>query len=162
MKLSLYEMSQEWENVFEMLLDPEIPEKAVYDTIEMIEADMDTKADRYAQIIKSMDGDAAQIDAEIKRLQERKASIQKRRDWMKQCLYDSMKATGRTKFKTALFSFNIQKNGGAKPVDLTDVVPSEWLKPGDPDTKRIREYLEAGNELPFAVLGDRGESLRIR
>ena len=40
MKLSLYEMSQEWENVFEMLLDPEIPEEAVFDTIEMIEADM--------------------------------------------------------------------------------------------------------------------------
>ena len=37
--LSLYEMSQEWENVFEMLLDPEIPEEAVFDTIEMIEAD---------------------------------------------------------------------------------------------------------------------------
>lgn len=162
MQLSLYEMSQEWENVFEMLLDPEIPEEAVYDTIEMIEADMDTKADRYAQIIKSMDGDAAQIDAEIKRLQERKASIQKRRDWMKQGLYDSMKATGRTKFKTALFSFNIQKNGGAKPVDFLDTVPAAWLKPGDPDTKRIREYLEAGNKLPFAVLGDRGESLRIR
>ena len=59
MKLSLYEMSQEWENVFEMLLDPEIPEEAVFDTIEMIEADMDIKADGYAKIIKSMDGDAA-------------------------------------------------------------------------------------------------------
>lgn len=53
MKLSLYEMSQEWENVFE------IPEEAVFDTIEMIEADMDIKADGYAKIIKSMDGDAA-------------------------------------------------------------------------------------------------------
>ena len=65
-------------------------------------------------------------------------------------------------FRSALFSFNIQKNGGAKPVDFLDTVPADWLKPGDPDTKRIREYLEAGNELPFAVLGDLGESLRIR
>lgn len=31
--LSLYEMSQEWENVFEMLLDPDIPEEAVFDTM---------------------------------------------------------------------------------------------------------------------------------
>lgn len=45
--------------MFEMLLDPEIPEEAVFDTIEMIEADMDIKADGYAKIIKSMDGDAA-------------------------------------------------------------------------------------------------------
>lgn len=160
--ISLYEMSKEWENVFEMLLDPDVPEEAIFDTIEMIEADMDTKADGYAKIIKSMDGDTAQIDAEIKRLQNRKTSISNRQKALKQRLYDTMKATGRTKFKTPLFSFAIQQNGGARHVDLTDVVPAEWLKPGDPDTKRIREYLEAGHELPFAILADRGESLRIR
>lgn len=162
MKLSLYEMSQEWENVFEMLLDPEIPEEAVFNTIEMIEADMDIKADGYAKIIKSMDGDAAQIDAEIKRLQDRKTSVKNRQAALKQRLFDTMKATGRTNFKTALFSFNIQKNGGVKPVELQGDVPAAWLKPGAPDTTKIREYLEAGNSLPFATLGDRGESLRIR
>lgn len=159
---SLYNMTEEWKAVFDMLLDPEIPEEAIFDTIEMIEADMDTKSDSYAKIIKSMDGDAAQIDAEINRLQDRKTSINKRKEWMKQQLFDTMKATGRTKFKTALFSYNIQKNGGAVPVKLTAPVPAEWLKPGDPDTKKIREYLESGNELGFAVLGERGESLRIR
>ena len=107
-----------------MLLDPEIPEEAVFDTIEMIEADMDTKADSYAKIIKSMDGDTAQIDTEIKRLQERKTSINNRQKALKQRLFDTMKATGRTKFKTALFSFNIQKNGGAQPVELLDEVPA--------------------------------------
>lgn len=77
-------------------------------------------------------------------------------------LTDAMQETGRTKFKTPLFTFSIQKNGGARPVDLVGEVPAQWLRPGDPDTKKIREWLEAGNELPFAVLGERGESLRIR
>ena len=122
MNLSLYEMKQEWEAVFEKLLDPEIPEDAIFDTIEMIEADMDTKADSY----------------------------------------DTMKATGRTKFKTALFSFAIQKNGGAQPVKLLDDVPEAWRKPGLPDMAKIREYLADGNDLPFAALEERGESLRIR
>lgn len=160
--ITLYEMSQEWQNVFEMLLDPEIPEDAVFDTIEMIEADMDTKADSYAKIIKSMDGDTAQIDTEVKRLQERKLSISNRQKALKQRLFDTMKATGRTKFKTALFSFSIQKNGGKAPVDITAEVPAEWLKPGDPDKDKIRAYLESGHDLPFAVLMERGESLRIR
>ena len=162
MSLSLYQMSQEWEDVFDKLLDPEIPEEAVFDTIEMIEADMDTKADGYAKIIKSMDGDTAQIDAEIKRLQERKTAIKNRQDALKQRLFDTMKTTGRTNFKTALFSFNIQKNGGVKPVELQGEVPAAWLKPGTPETAKIREDLEAGNELPFATLGERGEGLRIR
>ena len=28
--ITLYEMSKEWQNVFEMLLDPAIPEEAVF------------------------------------------------------------------------------------------------------------------------------------
>lgn len=160
--MTLYEMTQDWKTVFDMLSDPEIPEEAIFDTIQGIEATMDEKADSYGKIICNLDGDAALLDGEIKRLQERKASLLKRRDWMKQQLTDAMQETGRTKFKTPLFTFSIQKNGGARPVDLVGEVPAQWLRPGDPDTKRIREWLEAGNELPFAVLGDRGESLRIR
>lgn len=161
---NLYEMTREWAQVFDMLLDPEIPEDAIYDTIEMIEIDMDEKADNYAKIIKSMDGDMAKIDAEIKRLQERKASISGRKDWLKSQLENMMRTTGRMKFKTALFSFNIQKNGGLAPLILNPdkPVPNEWLKPAEPDNGKIREYLQSGGSLPFASLGERGESLRIR
>lgn len=164
MSLSMYQMTEEWQNVFEMLSDPDIPEEAVMDTIEMIEADMDIKADSYAKIIKTMDGSISTIDAEIKRLQDRKASMNNRKNWLKSGLEQMMRMTGRMKFKTALFSFNIQKNGGVVPVVFNPEarVPAEWLKPGDPDTGKIRKFLESGGELPFATLGERGESLRIR
>lgn len=162
---SLYNMTAEWESVFNMLLDPEIPEDAVFDTIEMIEADMDEKADNYAKIIKRMDGDEKIISDEIKRLKERAAAIANRKDSMKSNLENMMRTTGRTKFKTALFSFGIQKNGGVAPLVFltpTNEIPAEWLKPGEPDTAKIREALESGKGCPFAVLGERGESLRIR
>lgn len=160
--MTLYEMNQSWQEVFELLLDPEVPEEAVYDSIEGIEAGMNEKADSYAKIIFNMEADAGEIDQEIKRLQERKRMLLKRRDWLKQMLFDVMKDTGREKFKTALFSFSIQKNGGARPVSLVGEVPADWLKPGEPDTQKIRKWLESGGDLPFAVLGERGESLRIR
>lgn len=161
---NIYELTTEWQNVFEMLLDPEIPEDAVFDTIEMIEVDMDTKADNYAKLIKSMDGDVGAIDQEIKRLQERKATISNRKNQLKVNLEDMMRATGRMKFKTALFSFGIQKNGGVLPLMFApDIpVPAEYLKPGDPDTAKIRQALENGEALSFAAFGERGESLRIR
>ena len=161
---SLYELSTEWQTVYDMLLDPEIPEDAIFDTIEMIEIAMDDKADVYAKIIRSMDGTTGAIDAEIKRLQERKASIANRKERLKQGLEHMMRLTGRTKFKTALFSFNIQKNGGVQPLVMNqDVpVPDEWLAPGLPDTGKIRAFLQSGGTLPFATLGERGESLRIR
>ncbi len=160
--ISMYQMEREWQEVFKLLLDPEVPEEAVFDTLEMIEADMDTKADRYAMVMREMDGDVAAIEGEIKRLQDRKTFITNRKKALKKRLYDTMKATGRTKFKTALFSFSIQKNGGTQPVKLLGEVPEAWRKPGDPDMAKIREYLANGNDLPFAALEERGESLMIR
>lgn len=162
--MNLYELTADWEQVFSMLEDPDIPEEVILDSIEGIEAVMDIKAESMAKILKAMDGEISAIDTEIKRLQERKASKKARQSWFKSALETMMRTTGRLKFKTSLFSFNIQKNGGSAPVVFTPGmdIPSEWLKPGDPDTVRIRKHLEAGIELPFATLGERGESLRIR
>lgn len=162
--LSLYQMSREWEQVFEMLCDPDIPEEAIFDTIAMIEADMDVKAEAYAKLIRCMDADTTAISTEVDRLNQRKRSIVSRMKSLKRNLEDMMRTTGRRKFKTPLFSFSIQKNGGACPVEFAPdaEIPAEWRKPGEPDTARIRQYLEQGNLLPFAQLGERGESLRIR
>lgn len=161
---NLYELTADWEQVFSLLEDPEIPEDAVWDSIEGIEAVMDIKAESMAKILKTMDGEIDMIDAEIKRLQERKDAKKNRRAWLKGALENMMRTTGRLKFKTALFSFGIQKNGGKVPLVFTPGydIPPEWLKPGAPDTERIRKHLEAGIDLPFAKLGERGESLRIR
>lgn len=82
---------------------------------------------------------------------------------LKQHLYESMKATGKTKFKTDLFSFGIQKNGGLQPMEIfPDVaIPDEYCRK-EPDNTKIRDALKAGKELPFAVLKERGDHLVIR
>lgn len=162
--MNLYQLTQDWESIYQMLDDPDIPEDAIMDSIEGIEGVMDLKIESMAQIMKSIGGEVSVIDAEIKRLQDLKASKEGRHNWLKQSIMDMMRATGRPKIKTTLFSFGIQKNGGSLPVILTPGcdVPPEWLKPGDPDTARIRKHLEAGHELGFATLGERGEHLRIR
>ena len=162
--MNLYELSADWESVYQMLDDPDIPEDAIMDSLEGIEMIMEDKADSIAKILKAMNGDIDATDAEIKRLQGRNTARKNRATWLKKSLEDMMRTTGKTKFKTALFSFGIQKNGGKPPVEFVPGrnVPAEWLKPGDPDTARIREHLEAGNTLDFATLGVRGESLRIR
>lgn len=162
--MNLYDLSRDWESVYQMLDDPDIPEDAIMDSLEGIEAVMEDKADSIAKILKSMDGDITATDAEIKRLQERNATRNARKTWLKGALENMMRTTGKTKFKTALFSYGIQKNGGALPVVFTQGmdVPPEWLKPGDPDTARIRKHLESGVHLHFATLGERGEHLRIR
>ena len=77
-----------------------------------------------------------------------------------------MREMGKTKFKTALFSFNIQKNGGLEPLVITgtlDDIPGKYLipQPPKPDGDKIRALL-AEKQVDWAHLEPRGESLRIR
>lgn len=160
---SLFKLSADYATVLNMLMDPDVDDQVVLDTCEAIEADMETKADNYAYIFKIIDADVAAIDAEVARLSARKRALENRKKSLKALLEMAMRATGNVKFKTALHSFAIQKNGGKKPLDLIAEVPEEYLT-YEPkvNTELIREELEAGAELPFAVLRERGESLRIR
>lgn len=160
--MNLYEMTAEWRQVYEMLSDPEVPEEAVFDTLEMIEADMDLKAEGCAKLIRTLEGDVAQMDYELKRLSGRKFTTCRYIQRLKDRLQEAMEATGRAKITTPLFTLTVAKNGGRAPVVWTDDVPERWRKPGEPDTGRIREALENGEKLPFAALGERGKHLIIK
>lgn len=163
MSNSLFKLSADYATVLGMLDDPDIDDQVIIDTCESIEADMETKADNYAYVFSAIDGDVTVIDAEISRLSARKKSLMSRKESLKGLLEMAMRATGNLKFKTALHSFAIQKNGGKKPLDIISDVPEQYmmLEP-KVNTQLIREELEAGTELPFAVLRERGESVRIR
>ena len=114
-------------------------------------------------IIRELTAEAEKFETEKNRLSARQAVYENRVKMLKESLFKSMKATGKTKFKTDLFSFGIQKNGGEQPMEfIPDVpVPEEYCRL-EPDNKKIRAALKDGACLPFATLKERGEHLRIR
>ena len=128
---------------------------------------IEEKADGYAKILQYIYGDISTVDNEIKRLTKIKKMLENRSKDLKEHLKQCMEVTGKTKFKTALYSFSIQKNGSVNPLKIdADVkdIPQEYLipQPPKPDTNAIRKALEEGEVLPFAHLEERGTSLRIR
>lgn len=162
MKMSnLYELTNNYESVLNMLYDEDIDEQMVLDTLESIEGEIEDKADGYAKIIKELLGDAEKIKAEKLRLEARQKTFENRARLLKDNLQKTMTQLGKTKFKTELFSFGIQKNGGKQAITIDGDVPEEYQKL-ETDTEKIRSALEEGKELPFAHLEPRGESLRIR
>ncbi len=161
---TLYEITGDYLRLLEMLEEEEnIDPQAFKDTLEGIEGEFEIKADGYARVLKELNAEADKYNAEIQHMAARRDSINNRGKMLKQHLYDSMKATGKLKFKTDLFSFGIQKNGGLQPMEiLPDVtIPDEYCRK-EPDNAKIREALKNGAELPFAVLKERGEHLSIR
>lgn len=160
----LYELTGEFLQLMNMLEDAdELVEQVIKDTLEGIEGEIEIKADGYARIIRELDAEANKYEEEAKRLQSRGDALHNRSRILKDHLYNSMKLTGKTKFKTGLFSFGIQKNGGLQPMEIVpDVeVPDEYLEK-KPDNTKIRQALKEGKTLPFVILKERGDHLVIR
>ena len=163
---TMYELTADYKTVLEMMYDTEIDPQAITDTLESITAEIEIKAENTAIIINELTAEAAKIKAEEQRLNTRRKVYESRIANLKQGLFDAMKLTGKTKFKTDLFSFNITKNGGKIPV-IVDVDCSEL--PDDlvtitekPNLDAIAAYLESNPESKYAHFGERGESLRIK
>ena len=164
--MTLYELTEDYMNLLELAEDPDIDEQAFTDTLEGIEGALEDKAEGYAKVIRTLEGDAAACDAESKRLRNKKQTIENNIRRMKAALQYSMQATGKTKFKTALFSFGIQKNPAAVVIDegYIENIPDRFLIPQDPqiDKKAIKEALKAGEDLEGIAHLEQTESLRIR
>ena len=163
---TMYELTSDFLEVLELASNPEIDPDAIADTLEAINLEIEIKAENTAKVIKELDGMAAALKAEEQRLNARRKSIENNVERIKTGLYEAMKATGKTKFKTALFSFAIAKNGGKMPVvvdvDTVDLPDDLVTITEKPNIDAIREYLEQNPDSPLAHFGERGESLRIK
>lgn len=166
MNTSLYELTEQYQILLDMMYDSEVDEQTLQDTIEAIWGEIEEKADGYAKIIFSMKADIEILRAEEQRLTARRKGLEARSKYLKDVLEANMRQIGKTKFKTALFSFNIQKNGGLQPLvidGLIEDIPGRFLIPQDPvpNNDAIRKLLEE-KQVEWAHLEPRGESLRIR
>ena len=162
----LYEISEELMTLEDMLYDDTVDQETVQDTLEMINMDFEDKADNYAKIIRTMDASIKALKDEEQRLSGRRKALEERQKWLKDTLEANMRYTGKMKFKTPLFSFSIQKNGGLEPLVITgelEDIPGRYLsqQPPIPDNMKIRKLLEE-QPVEWAHLEPRGESLRIR
>lgn len=159
---TLYELKSEYIQLREMAGDPDISPEALRDTMEAINGELEDKADGYAKVIRELEAEEAGLDTEIKRLQARKSAVSGNKGRIKDALESAMRETGKLKFKTALFSFGIQKNPPSVAI-LSENIPLDYLVVPDPqpDKKRILAELKAGALFDWAEL-KQTEALRIR
>lgn len=163
---NLYEITQDYMTILAMMEDPELDPQTLADTMEAVEGELEVKAENYAKVIRNLEADVAGIKAEIDRLSERKKTIENNIKRMKEALQFSMETTGKTKFKTELFSFGIRKNAPAVVIDADELVkvPLKYLVAQEPkiDKVKIKEDLKAGVNLDGVAHLESGSSLSIR
>ena len=162
--MTLYELTGVWQQVLSMMEDPDVPEKAGRDTLEGIGGEIEEKADAYAKIMRQLQAEADAIEKEMERLNDRRDMLISRVVRMKEALMESMRATGKTKFKTTLFSFGIRKASQKRLViDHEETVPDKyWVQPPKViDRKMLKEDLTHG-DMPGVAHLEQSEYLSIR
>lgn len=158
----LYEIVGEFKELLEMASEENMDQKLISDTLEGVEFEFEEKADSYAKVVKMLEGDVEAIDKEIKRLTEKKNTIKNNISGIKKNLENAMLVTGKTKFKTLLFGYNIQKNPASVSIDDETLIPKDFWIDQEPklDKKSLAAFLKE-NEVSWAHL-TQTESLRIR
>ena len=164
--MTIYEITNDYLQLMQMMEDSELDPQTLADTMEGIEGELEDKADNYARVMKNMEADLNGIKAEIERLSTRKKTIENNIKRMKEALQFSMETTGKTKFKTELFSFGIRKNAPAVVMDepYIENVPERFLKYSDPTINRtaIKEAIQNGEDLEGLAHLEQSKSLTIK
>lgn len=164
--MNIYELTADFLRLQEMIEDPDVESDEIQALMDELNDQIEKKADGYAKVIRNLEGSLAAVKTEQQKLTEKKNLLETGIKRLKEDLQAAMTATGKRKFKTDLFSFNIQKNGGADPVIVdvdTDELPDDLVIVSEkPDLKAIAAYIKETGDITFAHFGERGESLRIK
>lgn len=160
--MKLYEITGEILELLTMAEDLELDQKMIQDTMEGLDFEFEEKAESIAKVIKTLEMNIAGLDTEIQRMTKKKETIKNNISCLKRSLEGAMIATGKRKFKTALFGFSIQKNPPSLNVLDESKVPAEFWIEQQPklDKKAALAYVKE-NEVDWAELSQT-ESLRIR
>ncbi|KOR24152.1 siphovirus Gp157 family protein [Clostridium sp. L74] len=158
----LYELTQNYNNLLDLVDNPEVPKEVLEESLNQIHEEMDIKLENVAKVIKSIEVDAKGLKEEEKRLADRRKSLESRITNLKQYAENSMKAVGVKKIKGKVFTLGIQKNVPSVEITEEENIPEEYFAIEKKLVKKdILEALKEGIEISGAAI-KQTESLRIR
>lgn len=161
----LYEVAGEARAIYEKLMDLDLDDQAIQDTLEA-ETDMVPKVQSYGFVIRNMEALETAIQVEAERLALRARIIAGRRERLKQRLLDAMVYSGVQKVEHPQFTVSVQKNPPSVDVFDENQIPAEYMtdpKPPAPKPNKtlIKKAIQDGFDVPGAKLVQ-GVGLRIR
>jgi hypothetical protein len=162
----LKELEKEFDEVdFKELEDGDFDPQALRDTLEAVEGEFNEKAVAIIKFSENLSGDVSVIDAEIKRLQARKAAIQNKQKSMREYLLYNMQASGITKISCPLFTASIRKGVERVIIDDENKIPDNFVSVEvvtKVDKNSLKRELKAGTEIPGARIERGDDTIVIR
>lgn len=160
--MKLYELTQNYLNLLELLENPDVPKEVVEAALEEVEGSFDDKAENIVKLIKSIEADVKGYKEEETRLSTRRKTLENKVKGLKDYLEGSMITLDKKDIKGKIFTLEIKKNPPSVIIDDFNVLPMEYKKIEEKeDKKKIKESIDNGIEVPGARI-EQKEGLRIR
>lgn len=166
---SLYELTGAYLELEDMLLDDEVDEQTVIDTLEGVKGEIEIKAEGYVKVLRSIEAQAEAYEREAELFAKKANTVKNRADSLKKALFNAMTEMDMPEIKTGLFKLKIVGNGGSQPLWVTenmDEIPEDFIRiKREADKGKIAEHLKSlpeDVEVPWARLLPRGEHLSIK
>lgn len=150
---NLYNLSTKHQQLLNML-DEGYSIEDLQDTLDSIQADMNTKVDNTVGLIKSVEADTNAIDKEIKRLQALKKQKNNFIVILKQHLQDALEVQQKDNYRTSTNYIYKRKNAPSKDIVDEAKIPKEYWVSQAPklNSKQLVDDLKAGKDIPGAQL----------
>ena len=151
--MTLYELMTGYKDFLSAVENGDIPEDAIADTLEAIEASIDDKIDNTACVIKVLEAEEAAIKAEEERLAKRRKAKEKARERVKAYLSEMILAMGKTEFESPRNKLSFRKS--EETVCDNKVLDFKWMRKKEtyePDKVAIKNAILNGEKIPGAEI----------
>jgi hypothetical protein len=147
MKTTIYQIEQNYLQIVNQLIDNEgeITDE-LSEALQITQDQLQNKAVNYSFVIKQIDSDIEQIEAEVKRLNQLKKVQQNVIDRLKSTLTQAMQIFEVDEIKTPLIKINFRKSESVE-VDDVNALPNDFktIKVVETaDKVKIKEVLKSG------------------
>ncbi len=116
--MKLYEIATQYQQALATLDDLDLPDEVIADTLEGLKGELQEKGKNVAAYIKNIEADIKAIKDAEQAMKGRRATLQRRTDWMKLLLLNSMQDSEITEISCPWFVIKPKKNPPA--VNITD------------------------------------------
>jgi hypothetical protein len=162
---TLYQIAAEYRNIADVLMDTDADEQTIKDTLDGESWPLEQKAQNYGFVIRNMEATAAAIKEAEAKMAARRKSLENRAKYLTERLKTGMEIAGVTRLTCPHFDIKIANNPASVDIYEPGLIPAEFMRqpeppPAAPDKTAIKAAIQAGKEVPGAMLA-RGTRLVI-
>ncbi|MFZ4539332.1 siphovirus Gp157 family protein [Propionivibrio sp.] len=154
--MNLYQLASEYKLAEEKLMDSNLPDEVIIDTLEGMSGDLSEKIINTAKVIQNMRAESKAIDDAIASMQLRAKATDKRADSLEDYLLANMQLADMPKVKSPWFVVSL-KASQRTIIDDESLLPFNYLteKPAvaaytQPDKAAIKKAIAEGFPVPGA------------